>query len=354
MPEEGSKGEEAGHHPVSRRSFLTNAGLVGVGGAAGYLVGDVAGPSALLGRRGVRGPPYVVFRQADEVRAQNGETGVVEFRGQASDVLEAVARAMEGGGTVVVAGGVYTLARTFPSEAMPNLSMVGEGRSTALSNGGQAFDALDPERVEARDLAFLDRNGVSCYTGLSSGTLLRTAQAVPFDTRAAGILPDTEVKRLGDYVRVRTMATGVYPAISTGTALLNRGDPDRSLRVRAVVRMVPTSESAIPFFAEPFKSDFDNFLGFIWNPPSTLLTLTRSGGNETARSHTLSAALMEGDHLYEIEYRLNVVSFYLDGELLAQHTSNISPPPHEWSGAEPNGTSMACYLKHPYFEIATI
>ncbi len=352
--EEERRARAEAERRASRRRFLRSAGLVGVGGTTGYLVGDFVGPSALLGRRAVRGPSYIVFVEEEEVRAQNGDTGAVDFRGETSDVLEAAAEAMAGRGTLFVRRGAYVLDRAFPGEEMPELRVVGEGHATLMGNGGQAFDTLDPESVEVRDLTFLDRNGIACYTGLSPGMISLTAQAPPFDTRAAEILPNTEVKRLGEYVRVRTTAPGSFPAISTGHALQNREDPDRSLRVRSVVRLVPLTQSAIPFFAEPFKSDFDNFFGFIWNPPSTLLTLTRSGGSETATPHSLPGDLLEGDHAYEIEYRLGTVTFYLDGELLAQHTTNISPPPHEWSAAEPNGTAMACYLKHPYFEITTV
>lgn len=352
--EEARRAAAEAERRASRRRFLAGAGLVGIGGTAGYFVGDFLGPSALLGQRAVRGFRYVVFQADGEVRAQDGDTGTVEFRGTASDVLEGAAEAMAQGGTLLVRGGTYQLRRAFPGEAMPDLRLVGEGRATRLENDGQPFDTLDLARAEVRDLTFLDRNGVACYTGLASHALPRATQGVPFGIRGAEVLPDTEVRRLGDYVRVRTTAAGAFPAISTGHAIVNRGGADRSLRVRAVVRLVPPTESAIPFFAEPFKSDFDNFFGFIWNPPSTLLTLTRSGGSETATPHSVSPDLMEGDHAYEIEYRLGSVTFYLDGTVLGQHTTNISPPPHEWSAAEPNGTVMSCYLKHPYFEIVTV
>lgn len=360
MTLEGSQEQdEEAPEPSSRRSFMKTLGISGLVGGLAYLAGDRFGPSSWLlpglGGRGSRGPGYIVFQEQGTVYAQNGDSGTTEFQGSATGVLESVASALlERGGQILVKRGDYTLSGTFPSGDPPGpILLTGEGRSTTFLNGGQSFDSIELERIEGRDFAFVDMNGVSCYTGISARTLSQGLQSLPFDVHGGEILPNTEVKRLGDYIRVRTTAPGSFPAISTGTAVFNRMSTDRSLRIRVTVRISPADESAVPFFAEPYKGDFDNFLGFLWEPPN-LFTITRLDGSATATAHLTSAELMTGDHIYEIEYRENSVRFYFDKDFLAEHTTNISSPPHEWSAAEPNGSVTSCYLKEPFFEVMTV
>ncbi len=342
----------------SRRAFVKTLGISGIVGGAAYLIGDRWGPTMLLspglGPRGSAGPSYVVFQTGGTVYGQNGINGTIEFQGTATSVLESIASSMAPqGGQVLVVRGSYVLTQTFPEEDSEGpILLTGEGRGTILGNGGQPFDAVDLEKIGARDLSFEDMNSVLCYTGLSANAMNRAARSLPCDFRGGERLPNTEVRFLGDYIRVRTTAPGSYPAISTGTAVLNRMDPDRLLRVRATVRLSPPSASAVPLFAEPYKGDFSNFLGFLWDPPN-LFTITRLDGADTTNAHLTSEALMEGDHVYEIEYRLNSVRFLFDGGVLDEHTTNISQPPHEWSAAEPNGSAMSCYLKRPFLEVVT-
>ncbi len=337
---------------------MKTLGISGLVGGVAYVTGDRFGPSSLfipgLGGRAARGPSYVVFRDEATVYAQSGDTGTIEFQGSATSVLESIADTLsDRGGQIFVRSGEYALSQTFPAGDPGPTLLTGEGRSTSFRNGGQAFDTIELDKIEARDLSFEDLNGVPCYTGISTSVVSRISQSVPLNLRGGRILPNSEVKRLGDYIRVRTTAPGSFPAISTGAAVFNRMTADRSLRVRATVRLAPTSKSAVPFFAEPYKGDFENFLGFLWDPPN-LFMITRRDGAETSTPRLLSAELMEGDHDYEIEYRQDAVRFYFDDSFLVEHTTNISPPPHEWSAAEPNGTAMSCYLKQPFFELATV
>ncbi len=351
--------DEEGPQPPSRRSFVKALGLSGIVGGLAYLTGDRFGPSSWslpgLAGRLPRGPAYIVFQERGTVYGQSGDTGAIQFQGTVTSVIESVASALsDRGGQILVRGGEYTLSRSFPPEdtEVPML-LTGEGRSTAFFNGGEGFDSIELDRIDGRDFSFEDMNGVSCYTGISASAVNRGLQSLSFGIHGGEILPNTEVKRLGDYIRVRTTAPGSYPAITTGAAVYNRMAPDRSLRLRAIVRISPTDQSAVPFFAEPYKGDFNNFLGFLWQPPN-LFTITRRDGVDTTSPHLTTAKLMEGDHVYEIEYRESSVTFYFDGDFLAQHTTNISPPPHEWSAAEPNGTVASCYLREPFFEVVTV
>lgn len=350
---------EAGPKPSSRRTFVKTLGISGLVGGLAYLTGDRFGPSSWsipgLGDRGSRGPSYVVFQGQGTVYAQNGDSGRIEYQGSATEVLESVASALgQRGGQILVKRGDYTLSQSFPGvDPQGPILLAGEGKSTVFLNGDQGFDSIDLERLDGRDFSFLDMNGVECHTGITANVVNRGFRTLPFDIHGGGILANTEVRLLGDYIRVRTTATGVYPAISTGTAVMNRMAPDRSLRIRATVRISPTTEGAVPLFAEPYKGDFSNFLGFLWEPPN-LFTITRRDGADTTIPHLTAADLMEGDHVYEIDYRDSSVRFYFDNDFLAEHTTNISSPPHEWSAAEPNGSVASCYLKEPFFEVVTV
>jgi len=153
-----------------------------------------------------------------------------------------------------------------------------------------------------------------------------------------------------NYIGLRQKVTGEWPAFATGYAIYNRGDPVRSLIVEATIKADRDDASFHVLFAEPYKGDYDNYLGFRYDAPTKKLERrTRSGGVETLSSAD-SPDVTEW-HTYKIRYQTDKVYFFVDGVQLAAHTTNISSPPHEWMCCEPAGTIITLLLKLPYLRI---
>ena len=156
-------------------------------------------------------------------------------------------------------------------------------------------------------------------------------------------------RKEGEYFVVETTAAGIYPSLSTGYAIVNQDDANRRLKIRATVKIDPTDKGCFLLFAEPYKGDYPNFLGFRWVIPDKLRMLTRLAGGEEVTDYVV--ADITGDHTYEIYYKDTEVRFLFDDTVRAIHNTNISSPPHTWAACEPDGTIMSCYLKYPGFEV---
>jgi hypothetical protein len=112
---------------------------------------------------------------------------------------------------------------------------------------------------------------------------------------------------------------------------------------------------------EPVKGDYNDFIGFRWNNPTSLQCRTSAGG--VATSTNVTKTMDTKDHAYEIRYQSNQVTFLYDGATICTHTTNIVQYPGPSSNktpigpvletCEPDNQIMAIYLKTPFLIPAT-
>ena len=104
---------------------------------------------------------YLVWTDGTYVYAKNGSTGTIDYKAtDAYTVLTNVKDQIKNeGGIIFLYAGNYTLTSTFPDENVSStMMMIGAGRSTRLLSSG-AFDAVDPAKIQVRDLAWEDSTG---------------------------------------------------------------------------------------------------------------------------------------------------------------------------------------------------
>lgn len=111
---------------------------------------------------------------------------------------------------------------------------------------------------------------------------------------------------------------------------------------------VSVDSSVYMFFYEPTKADFANYQGIDCKDGTVHYCRSRNAGVETLTS------IDPQDWLVEHEFKIvhykdqSAVQFWIDGALVATHTTNISPQPFEILAGEPNGVARNIYLKYPY------
>jgi hypothetical protein len=152
----------------------------------------------------------------------------------------------------------------------------------------------------------------------------------------------------GDLLVMETLATGQFPAFRTGRAVV---PPANNVSVFRTTLRTSVAADFYPLFAEPNKGDYANFIGFHFLAPSTLRSLTRSGGVETV---TVISSSFDPTvwHTYEIWYAPGEVVFVVDGAEYRHFTNIGTIHSREWEFAEPAGTVMKIWVKPPYLEPA--
>lgn len=274
----------------------------------------------------------------------------------------------------------FTFNSQWPSSSLTSTTLVvGSGPSTLINPGGAAnFDPINATLVQTRDFRMTDRHGIVVDFTFDSTGLDQSLQSIPLNLfgSTSTDFPGISVDLLGNYLRVDTNGlTNKFPAITSGFAVVMTNGtsatfPYHRLIVQASVR-ASVAASFFPFFMEPIKGEFGNFIGFEWIGPcpcTTLTMLTKVAG--TATTLTASKTLDTNDHTYKIDYiccvsGVSKVTFYYDGAQQAVSTTNIYQYPSSNLGGnlgvigptleccEPNGVNMAVYLKSPFIQALT-
>ena len=296
-------------------------------------------------------PSYIIANYNSTVVAVNGVTGKIDYNGTWSSVTQSAVTALSSGGLILVKAGTYTATATVPNADVSSTIMIrGEGPGTIINQSG-GIDAIDTDLIQAKDLIFQDKNSVSCDLTINQKKNLERLGSLPIINnlyRAA----NASLKYLGNYIRITTTAVS-FPATGTVWGFSPRSDAHRTFRVLATIWCKPNTASFFSLFSEPFKSDFNNFFGFLCDPATGVHMKTRNGGVETETVFVPAAGFFDVEHTYQIDYGTTQIQYTVDGTLRATHNTNINATfPREIEAAEPNGISgVDIYLKHPFIQI---
>ena len=168
--------------------------------------------------------------------------------------------------------GDYRFTTKWQSKDLPDFLIIGEGSATRFLGGAQLLaDVIDTTKVSLRDLLLEDRLGVMCDFSTVNPPSLGKTSSYPLGLEVDS--PSQETRFLGNYIRIRTLSSGAYPALHTCHQVLNvvESTPVRRIVFRATVMAKPEPRQAqspnyYPLFAEPAKGDSANFYGFYGYP----------------------------------------------------------------------------------------
>lgn len=300
---------------------------------------------------------YIIYNDGSAVKALNGTTGAVDY--SSSDptvVIQNAIGALSGGGTIYLRNGDYTVTTTIPgSDVSSSILLRGEGPRTRILPNAPGFDAINPDLIMLKDLAFQDMNLIECDTTLHQKAIDQLLPSVPQSYSAVN---GVEVKLLGNYMRIRTTKTGLFPNVTSCVAytktFAGNGNviPNAMITIKATIKTYE-KQDFFPLFMEPFKSNYDNFCGFKYSASGAHLEQnTISGGSQTQDMTPIDPTV---EHTYEMRYlgggSTPQVQYYLDGSLLHTHTTNVPTGPRVLQACEPSGTIMSIYLKRPFLFI---
>ncbi len=327
-----------------------------------YEVFSIIVPSQFNGNAGnfIGGPcTFILYQDSGSFLADNCATGKTEYREQSSDTLLGDLQTVlaSTGGELYVRRGTWVLASQWPTVDLSTLTILrGEGPQTRFVASGSAnFDPINATRVSLFDIDMVDRYGVEVSFTCDPACRASQQQAFPLDVASARAVGTTSVDFLGNYVRLDSRAAA-FPALETGYAVVFRNQSGvHSFRVQATVRVAQT-KPFYPLFMEPVKGDFNDFIGFRWNNQTSLQCRTSQGG--VALQKNVTELMDTKDHVYEIRYQSNQVTFLYDGATICTNTANIiqypglssnkTPVGPVLEACEPDNQIMAIYLKTPF------
>ena len=295
---------------------------------------------------------YIIFTDGVSIFAKNGFTGIIDFSGATwSTVVQSSITALVSGGLISVKAGTYTATTTIPNaDVSANVMITGEGTATIINQSG-GIDAINTDFIQAKDLVFQDKNSVSCDLTINQKRNLERLSSLPIINNLYRTT-NSAIKYLGNYIRISTTGA-TLPSTGTVWGFSPRSDANRTFRVLATVLCKPNTSSFFPLMSEPFKSNFNEFFGFLCDPAVGVRIKSRTGGIETETIFVTAAGFFDVEHIYQIDYGTDQIQYYIDGILRATHVTNISTIfPREIEAAEINGiTGTDIYLKHPFIQI---
>jgi len=190
------------------------------------------------------------------------------------------------------------------------------------------------DRKEFRQVIPVYEPKVSPYLDVARAFALR------FNLHVVG---QREMSYDGEWVRLNQIVTGQYPVLAqTGHSV------QRRTQLYARARGYATDDTSIHwFFLEPAKGVYGDYQG-IRHDDTYHCVESRSGGVETQTNLTGQDWTVETEFAIAHWYDQTETRFYINGALVATHTTNISAQPYEILFGEPSGVARVIYMRYPY------
>lgn len=150
----------------------------------------------------------------------------------------------------------------------------------------------------------------------------------------------------GEWISVTTLQPNYYPAIRS-CVTYQAGRSVHTLELCANIKAPTNDKNIYFFFYEPQKADRNFFQGFY---TTNTQYITETGdGTGFFEQNILTGQDWTAEHKFKIEHKKDksYCKFYIDGVLVATHTTRIADQPFEVCAIEPNGVLRTIYLRYP-------